>query len=334
MKEAKIMADFNNYQMGGYQQYPTIPGTPEAWNPGFVPNPFASNGYNNIPNYGAYYNGAFIPNNNITIPHWTNVLNNEMIKQLQNNPQKNLFDINIDENELYRAWCYHNDNVKPIVIQTKDGECYCPICQAKFRHDAYTEDEVKGAIKTLTDILQQIKLSGQIPTGFGKDFFSIIPLINKVPEIYSYSLKNLEKIFTNTMYTSASDVSANVLYNNLNGIRNTGGIFPQQQMGYPNMMQQQYQQQPIGNYYNNGYQQPLQQPMMANNVNPMQIPYGYNQQAPNPQFNMQNQFMMGGQQPPVQQQQVPTNTQNSAPNNVGQQQQSTNSTTETGQLVL
>lgn len=341
------MADnnnFNNYYggMGGYpQNFQPIPGVPI---PNY-PNPYQSNiglGYNNVPTYGGYFNGAFVPNGGISSPTFTNILNNEVIKQLMNHPQKNLFDLNITEEDLYRAYCYHNDNTRPVVMATKDGECYCPICQAKFRSEAFSEEEIKNAVGVINDALQQIKLSGQVPTGFGKDYFSIIPMIHRIPELYKYSNKNMEKMFNNNMYSIAGDISSNAIYDNLNSRRYYSPI--PQVGGYYNPQQQ------MGGYYQQPNMQMQQQPMMATNVNPMQVPYGYNPQAPNQQFAAQNNIMMGGQPMmtpnPVQQQtpqqinQAPVQQQ--APQQVNQTTPAPNAATaqqtpivsETGQLTL
>ena len=346
------MAEFNNYYnpnnmgmgMNGYpqtfQQPIPIPGVPT---PNNYPNPYQSNiglGYNNVPTYGGWFNGAFVPNNSMNVPKVINILNNDAIKQLMANPQKNLFDLNITEEDLLRSYCYHNDNTRSVIMQTKDGECYCPICQAKFRAEAFTDEEINNAIKTIDDALQQIKLSGQVPTGFGQDYFSIIPMIHRIPDLYKFSNKNMEKFYNNNMYSVAGDISSNAIYDNLNRryspIPQVGYYDPQQQMGY---------------YQQNNMQQ---QPMMATNVNPMQVPYGFNQQAPNQQFVAQGNMMMGGQQmmnpnypiqqiqqQPVQQQQTQSTQQQPVQQQQTQstqqqpvQQQQTPIITESGQLTL
>ena len=89
--------------------------------------------------------------------------------------------------------------------------------------------------------------------------------------------------------------------------------------------------------------------MMATNVNPMQVPYGYNPQAPNQQFAAQNNIMMGGQpmMTPNPVQQVPQQinqapVQQQTPQQVNQTTPAPNATTtqqtpivsETGQLTL
>lgn len=314
------MADFNNMgnqfngnQMGGIpnmmpqQQFAT-----EYVYPYYQQqNPYIPGGYNNQMGYNGYNNGYYNIGQGITTPTFTNILNNDVIKKLMTNPNKNLFDMNITEDDLYKALCYHNDNKNIVVRRTKDGECYCPICQAKFSGKSYSDEKLKETTKIILDVLQQIKLTGQIPTAFGKDYFSIILMIQKIPELYKYCNRNIEKIADNNMYTDAYDISSNAIYNGINNRQ------------YQPPMMGMFNQQPImGTVPMGGYpmNNMANQPMVAGNVNPMQIPYGIDPNAANQQFANQANMMMGafqqpqqptGQQPMMGQQ--PIQQMNSAP---------------------
>jgi hypothetical protein len=133
--------------------------------------------------------------------------------------------------------------------------------------------------------MQNAKWVGELPANVVREFFAMMPLIEKFPELYKYSMKNFNKYANQNNMFNAADANIYAMYNGLfSGAGAYANPYQQAMNGY-------YQQQPMGMGY---YQQPMQQqaPQQAANpnVNPMQQP----QQPYNAQFTNQANMMMGG----------------------------------------
>ena len=223
------------------------------------------------------------------MPQNINAATDEEIMQMLNSRPKDVLNINIEPIQNLRAMCCHKHKHVDKVVPINDGsgDVYCPICQARWSPQNVTEEELEACISTIKNCMQNDKWVGDLPTEFVRQYYTILPFIEMYPKIHSYAMKNFDKLDNARAFTNAANVQSNVLFNNM--------MTPDYNMYYNQPMNQfagyQQNQYPQGQF--NGYQQPMGQ--MANGVNPMQIPYGINTQAPNQQFANQANMMMGGQ---------------------------------------
>lgn len=273
---------------------------------GYMPN---QNGYGYYdPN--AFYNGNAYTFNQFPIQQAQSSLTKEQYQNLINAKPKNALDLSIEQADCDRAQCNHHDlNGMDRAQRTDDGDAWCPICNEKWSTEQHSVDEIKQAIKIIIDAMQVAKWLGYIPVEVVRQYFTIIPLLKKFPEIYEYAMNNFNKCYSQNTMQNAQDASVYSNFNSLFGpasytnpflqMQQQGMQYPQQPMNYQYLQQQpmQYPQQPM----NNQFGQPIQYQQPAS-VNPMQIPMGVNPSAPNQQFVSQAASMMPGYQYPQQQQ--------------------------------
>ena len=260
--DANVM--YNNV-IGGYPQY-------AGYNPGF------------------YYQPQAYPQN-MRVPQNQNALTPEEIQRLRNsNPNNNALNLSIEQDEMLRAICTHKDNGRDMVqlVQDGSGDVYCPICGERWNPATMSKDEVKAAIDTIIAQMQNAKWTGEYPQNVAREYFAMIPLLKKFPDLFEYGAKNFEKYLNQRGFYNAADANIYAQYNSMFGpgmgygqpMYQGMGMYGQQPMGQP---QGYYQQQPT----------PAAPAMPADpNTNPMQAPYG----APyyNPQFGNQANIMMQG----------------------------------------
>lgn len=258
-------------------------------------------------NYNYQYGYQPVVPQPIPYPQNNNAATDEEISQMLNAKPKDVLNINIDPIQNLRSICCHKHKHVDKVIPINDGsgDVYCPICQARWSPDQVTEEDLEVCVNTIKNCMQNDKWVGDLPVEFVRQYYSILPFIEMYPKIHSYSMKNFDKLVNARGYNNAQNVSSNVLFNNImtpdynyyqqmpmGGMNNN----PYNQFGMNQQPMNQYSGYPQQNpYVNAAYpQQPMGQ--MATGVNPMQIPYGFNQQAPNQQFVNQANMMMGQQQ--------------------------------------
>lgn len=123
-----------------------------------------------------------------------NVLTNEQIQNLLK--KDNQFSLQITETERQKAICNHRtaDGMGDALVEDADGFCVCQICGYKFLPldpSVSSFEQIQAATYNLLDVLQTIKLIYiDIPEKASKEFFQIIALINKIPKLYEYAVKN------------------------------------------------------------------------------------------------------------------------------------------------
>ena len=180
------------------------------------------------------------------------------------------FSLAISKEEFYRGICGHRDqNGVEALIDNGDGTSTCRICQKTFKVSMIGELEVEARMESLLDCLQTIKLLYlDLPTEAAREYFQIIPLIEKLPEFYKLAVTNFTKHENwNNQRFMGSPNTVN-LYQMLAG----GGINAM----YQNQMMNQH---PLN------YGQPQGMPMQQQGFNPMQ--------QPSPFFNQQPQMQPG-----------------------------------------
>ena len=108
-----------------------------------------------------------------------NALTNDEINTLKSARPMQLFNLNIEENDLLRSICTHRDvNGTDVVQMCQDGvHLHCPICGATWDGTPITEDDVKQIIDRLIDAFQNAKYSGLLPATVVRDYFTMEPLL-------------------------------------------------------------------------------------------------------------------------------------------------------------
>lgn len=268
--------------------------------------------------YGVPYGYQPYTAQNFQVPQNANALTDEEIRTLMQDKAPSQIDLNIKQNDVLRAICTHKQNGQDRVQLLSDGsgDVWCPICGARWSQDPLDKDQVVELVHALVGTMQNAKWVGDLPIELTRELFSMIPLLEKYPDVYEYALNNFNKYYGQHPFSNAQDSSVYAQYNNLFG--NNYYAYAQQPMMYAQPNAQGYQQPVQANnaqgYY---YQQPAaaqQTPVQNPYVNPMQAPtYGVNPAAPNQQFVQQANNMMVNpygqpmyQQPAAQQPMAPT----------------------------
>ena len=220
-------------------------------------------------------------------------LTDEEIQRLRQNRGGSVLNLSVDQDTILRAMCNHRDKGQDVVQVKSDGsgEVWCPICGESWSMEELSKEEVQELVNKLLAQMQIAKWAGNIPNNIIRDYFSIMPLVAKFPDVYDYAMKNFNRMVgANGMYFS-TDAMPYAQYNSM---------FPGGSMNYN-----------VVNPFNTGYYQPGYQPnmmgqqqmgQMANpNVNPMQA-QGFNPQFVNQQNMMlyNQQYQQAGQQMPPQ----------------------------------
>lgn len=216
-------------------------------------------------NNGNFYNNGFAPMggtgmqfNGYPTPRTKqmNVLTAEEIAQLTKNT--NTFSLALTETDKLQAACTHQktDGTGDSLIEGEDGTVQCAICGYKFKPlyaPATTREVIQEAVDNICDVIQTTKLLYiDIDPAVAREFYQIIPLICKVPDLFEVAVKNYSK-HENMAPWSNSNKNMNTMqmFQMLNSMISGGG----------QMYQQAPQQQPMGNMY---YGQPnmMGAPMM------------------------------------------------------------------------
>lgn len=199
------------------------------------------------------------------IPQVKNNLSQEEIQKLMK--KENEFSLALTETEVLRAQCNHRWNEArngqfDAIVEGADGVCRCAICGYEFEpvDMSTTEDSLKEVVKNTLDVLQTIKLLYlDMPATTAKEYYKIIPLIERIPKLFEMACKSYAKYDSTGMYGfNNKNMNTMQLYNMLANVLNGTQPMPQQPM------------------YNNPYQQPMQpgynpnmmgyqQPMMGSN---------------------------------------------------------------------
>lgn len=245
-----------------------------------------NNGMNG--NNGNFNYGGVQPQKN------NNVLTPEEIAKLQKKTQE--FSLAITEEEMLRGICTHRspDGMSDtLIIDPITGEATCSICGYKFKPiDPDTNiDDIKDDIERILNIIQTIKLMYvDLPPAAAKEYFPIIPLIEKIPQFFEFAVKNMNKHEMNGAWNYGNrGMGAVNMYNSLQNMFNGFGFG-----GNPNMMGQMNNGQNM--YDPNMYNQNMNGQM---NQGPVQGPgngFGYpganNGGIGNPAFGAMNNPQM------------------------------------------
>lgn len=241
---------------------------------------------NTNPAFGYQYNGMQQPRSK-----FENILTQEQMQRLM---QSENFVLALTEEEKLRGICNHRDfdgtkdalNIDPIT-----REATCRICGYRFRPVDLdlTPEELQKDVDRIVDVLQTIKLLFlDMPHDAAKEYFQIIPLIEKIPKLFECAAKDFTKHENvNWNYYSGNNMGAMSMFQNLQSMFGGGfGGFG----GQPNPYQQPYGGQPFAGQPNPAYGAPVNNGApMYGAPSPTGNPFGYPGAnpgyAPNPAVN-------------------------------------------------
>lgn len=242
------------------------------------------NNYYGQPNYfggAAMYNQPAYYNTGMITPQNNPSLTAEEMKIIQQvNPSK--IDITITEADKLRAICNHKDQNKvDRVAQVQDGsgDVFCPICNSRWNPENLTKEQVQEVCNELISAMQNAKWVGDYGVQLTREYFAMIPLLEKFPDLYEYAMKQFNKYCSTNGYQSANDAAIYNQYNSLMGYSAApnygtpqgyyGMGMVQQPAGYGQPQPMGYMgQQPMPGYMNQPQANTVAQ--NATNVNPMQ----------------------------------------------------------------
>ena len=204
---------------------------------------YNNNYYGQQPNYyggAAMYNAPMYYNNAMITPQNNPSLTAEEMKLIQTqNPSK--IDISISEVDKFRAICNHKDQNKvDRVCQVQDGsgDVFCPICNYRWNPENLSKDEVKELCDKLIAAMQNAKWVGDYGVQLTRDYFAMIPLLEKFPDLYEYAMKQFNKYCSTNGYQNANDAAIYNQYNSLMGYSAPNyGYGPQYSNPYMNQPQ-------------------------------------------------------------------------------------------------
>lgn len=168
---------------------------------------------------------------------FNNPLSPEEIQKLQKKGAQ--FSLGITQEEWMRGICNHRNaegTADTLVYDQLTGEARCTICGYKFKPieaDVSIED-IKDDVERIIDILQTIKLMYiDLPAEAAREYFQIIPLLEKIPQLFEFAAKNMTKHETYNWQYNNKNMGAINMFNNLQSLFGGGMVNPgyQQPMG-------------------------------------------------------------------------------------------------------
>lgn len=152
--------------------------------------------------FGAPVGSAPIPGTPVAVKpiKFTNPLTKEDLQRLQKTKTP-AFSFNLTPDEMTKAKCPHRlikeDGTAQSWMTTSDGgmTAHCAGCGATFRLQKISPEELSNAIDIVKSTIQQAKAYGfQMPEEFFTEYAMIIPLLDKLPQIYTMANINFAEI--------------------------------------------------------------------------------------------------------------------------------------------
>lgn len=152
--------------------------------------------YSQMQGTGAQFNPGRV--NNIGPVKRSNILTAAEQQKLAK--KENQFSLALTETERLRGICNHRrlDAMGDTLTEDMEtGLCMCTTCGYEFMPlDAATtsKEQIQEYVNNIVDVLQTIKLIYiDMPTDAAREFFQIIPLLEKVPQLFEYAVKSYAK---------------------------------------------------------------------------------------------------------------------------------------------
>ena len=198
-----------------------------------------------MPMGGYNYNGYQQP-----VPKVMNNLSQEEIKTLM--AQTSQFSLGLTERESLQAACSHrtiDGTSDSLVYDPETGKARCTICGYEFRpiEEGASYETIKEASDRIIDILQTIKIMyTDLPSNAAREYFQIIPLIAKIPQLFEFAAKDFNKHEYNRWNYNNGNMGGMAMLQNLSNMFGASMGMPQQPMYGQPMYQQPAYQQPMG----------------------------------------------------------------------------------------
>ena len=131
--------------------------------------------------------------NNVNQIKYTQTLTPEQIATLRQKSDK--FSLGLTQEDVWRGICFHRDDKGTTLRQNPDGTTTCTICGYTFDPSQdMSEEDVQMAVNGIIDIMQTIKLLYlDMPEQPAKEYFQIIPLLEKAPKLYKLASDNFAR---------------------------------------------------------------------------------------------------------------------------------------------
>lgn len=147
-------------------------------------------------NANNYYGGYQYNPNQVMPTKQSSTLSQEDYQKLMR--KENQFSLGLTEIEMLRGICNHRtqDGTQDTLVQGPDGKVRCTVCGYEFMPvDSQTsKEDIEEATQLMVDFLQTIKLLYiDMPVQTQREYFQIIPLIEKVPQLFELAVKNFSK---------------------------------------------------------------------------------------------------------------------------------------------
>lgn len=184
------------------------------------------------------------------------------------------FSTMVAKEDIYKSICTHKKDGQLVLHNNGDGTYTCPVCQETFAEPDLDPQHVREVTREMINMLQMIKTCYMdIPENTAREFFPIISLLEKVPQLSEIAMRNFAQYEQGTMIQNGGNPYSFNAYQSLIGGPAYQGYGAQQPMMQP------MASQPM-------YQQPMQQPMYQ----PQPMAMAPQQVQVTPQFN-QNGFV-------------------------------------------
>lgn len=174
---------------------------------------------------GYAYNGMAQP-----VQKFNNPLTPEQIKRLQQ--KQDQFSLGLTEEEMLRGVCNHRNaegTGDALVFDPVTGVARCTICGYQFRpvEANVTPEEIRDDVDRIVDILQTIKLMYiDLPAEAAMEYFQIIPLISKIPQLFEFAAKNMAKHETFNWQYNNRNMGTMTMFQNLQNMFAGGAMNP------------------------------------------------------------------------------------------------------------
>lgn len=205
-----------------------------------------------------------------------NILTADEIQTLMKSENK--FTLALTQTEKLKAACNHRkaDGTGDTLVENADGTVSCQICGYTFKPvDPATsgEEYLAAAVAEIVDILQTIKMLWiDVDPQVMREYTQIIPLIEKIPQLYNIAAKNYSNHENyNAWSYNGKNLGTLAMFQMLNGMMNGVGQPNAMQFGaapqpQPAPAPGYYQQGAVGNPFGYGYGNPAYgayQPQMS-----------------------------------------------------------------------
>ena len=142
--------------------------------------------------------------------------------------KENSFSLGITKDEYLRSYCNHRkmDGSDSLMLDPLTGIATCTVCGYKFKPcDDISMDEIQEEVNSVLDILQTIKIMYiDMPVETAKEYFQIIPLIEKIPKLFDLAAKDMAKHDNNPWNYNTQSQGAMSVLNNIRGMFNNGYV--------------------------------------------------------------------------------------------------------------